>query len=111
MKKTIILASIAFATAFYTQADPAKKVNLTFQNGKLKIEAIHGVKDVKTHYIDQIIINVDGKDVKTISPKFQSSKGAETLEIAVAEIKKGSNVVVTTRCNEFGKKKGKLTVK
>ena len=52
MKKTIILASIAFATAFYTQADPAKKVNLTFQNGKLKIEAIHNVKDVKTHYID-----------------------------------------------------------
>jgi len=35
---------------------------------------------------------------------------AEIIEVPVPEIKKGSKVEVTTRCNEFGLKSGKLTV-
>ena len=110
MKKLLILFVLIVAPLISAKADPAKKVNLSYQNGKLKIDILHRVKDVKTHYIDQIIINVDGKDVKTISLKTQSSQEAESLELPVPEIKSGSKVVVKTRCNEFGLKSGKLTV-
>lgn len=110
MKKLLILFVLIVAPLLVAKADPAKKVNLSYQDGKLRIDILHRVKDVKTHYIDQIVINVDGKDVKTISLKTQSSQEAENLELSVPEIKSGSKVVVKTRCNEFGLKSGKLTI-
>lgn len=110
MKRVVLLSVFVAFAIIAVKADPAKKVNLSFQNGKLKVEAIHKVKDVKKHFIDQIVIKVDGKEVKTISLKSQSSTDAEIIEVPVPEIKKGSKVEVTTRCNEFGLKSGKLTV-
>ncbi|MBP1677334.1 MAG: hypothetical protein H6Q20_1893 [Bacteroidetes bacterium] len=110
MKKLFFVTAAILLSVLMANADPAKKVNLTYQNGKLKIEAIHRVKDVKTHYIDKIVVKVDGKDVKTLALKSQSSNDAETLELVIPEIKKGSKIEVTTRCNEFGSKTGKLTV-
>ncbi|MBP8781305.1 MAG: hypothetical protein KBH03_01555 [Paludibacteraceae bacterium] len=109
MKKLFFLTTMAISTVFFAKADPAKKVNLTYQNGKLKIEAIHKVKDPQKHYIDQIVINIDGKDVKTVTLKFQNSKDAELLEIPI-DLKKGTKVKATTRCNEFGIKKGEITI-
>lgn len=110
MKRTILTAVIVVLAIVVAKADPAKKVNVSFQNGKLKVEAIHKVKDVKTHYIDQLLVKVDGKEVKTISLKSQSSTVSELIEFPVPEIKKGSKVEVVARCNEFGLKSGKLTV-
>lgn len=110
MKKVILTLLVVLATSFGLKADPAKKVNLTYSEGKLKIEAIHKVKNVKTHFIDQLIVKVDGKEVKKIEPKEQSSLNSEVLEIALPGLKAGSKIEVSTRCNEFGKKSGKLTL-
>lgn len=110
MKKLFILAALLVSLIFNVSAHPAKKVNLTYENGKLKIEVIHKVKDVKAHYIDQIVVNVDGKIVKTIDFKTQTSGDAEILELSINEIKKGSKVSVATRCNILGKKTGKLNI-
>ena len=111
MKKYFFLVALFTLTIGSLKADPAKKVNLSFNNGVLNIQAIHPVKNVTSHYIDQCVINVDGKDVKTVKLEKQSSKEAEILDLKVPEIKSGSTVIVTTRCNEFGKKAGKLKVK
>jgi desulfoferrodoxin (superoxide reductase-like protein) len=113
MKKIILTGLVlAFGLAF-VKADPAKKVMLSFDKStnKLKIVAEHPVKNVNDHYIDLINISVDGKDVKEIKLKKQSSPENETLEIVLPEIKQGSKVEVKTRCNQFGKKSGKLEVK
>ncbi len=110
MKKLFILAVLLVCFVLGVTAHPAKKVNLTYENGKLKIEAIHKVKNVKAHFIEQIVVNVDGKIVKTIDLKSQTSGSAEILELLILEIKKGSKVSVTTRCNILGSKTGKLTI-
>ena len=73
--------------------------------------AEHPVKDVNTHYIDLINIEVDGKEVKVIKLKKQSSAEAEVEELVIPEIKSGSTVKVKTRCNQFGTKSGNLTIK
>lgn len=109
MKKMVILASIILLTVLCAKADPPKKVNLTYQDGKLKIEAIHKVSDPKKHYIDQIVVNVDGVDVKTIAPTSQNSNESQVEEVAL-DLKKGSKVKVTAHCCKFGAKAGKLTV-
>ena len=89
-------------------ADPAKKVTLSYNDGKLKIVADHPVRDVKKHYIDQIVVSVDGKEVKVIKPTEQSTIQAETIEVVITEVKPGSVVQVKTHCNEFGTKSAKL---
>lgn len=110
MKKVILTLVVVLTTSFALKADPAKKVNLTYSEGKLKIEAIHKVKNVKTHFIDQLIVKVDGKEVKKVEPKEQTSLSSEVLEISLPGLKTGSKIEVSTRCNEFGKKSGKLTL-
>ena len=105
----VILASVILLTVFCAKADPPSKVNLTYKDGKLKVEAVHKVSDPQKHYIDQIVINVDGVDVKKITPSAQISNDSQVEEV-VLELKKGSKVKVTARCSKFGTKSAKLTV-
>lgn len=112
MKRVLVISLFAFLPALLF-ADAAKKVVVTYDkaSSKVKMVALHKVKDVTTHYIDQIIIEVDGKEVKVISPKKQSSKENETLEVVIPNVKAGSEINIKTRCNEFGKKSGSVVVK
>jgi hypothetical protein len=113
MKTKIGIIAVLCILPFYLFADPAKKVNLTYSpdSKTLRIEAIHPVANVSGHFIDVIKILVDGKEVKVIKPTKQSSLKAETLEVEVGSLKKGSKIEVKTHCNQFGDKSGKLTVK
>ncbi len=109
MKPMVIIASLVLVTVLGAKADPPQKVNLTYKEGKLNVEVIHKVSNPQTHYIKQIIINVDGADVKTISPGSQTSKDSQVEEIAL-DLKKGSKVKVTAQCSKFGTKTAKMTV-
>lgn len=113
MKLSIVkkLLLIMFAVAiipFGLKADPAKKVELSYKDGKLKIVAVHPVKDVTEHYIDLIVIKVNDKEVKQIKLTKQSSAAAEELEVALPDLKKGTAIDVKTRCNKYGFKSGSL---
>lgn len=110
MKKVLLLSVLMALTTLFVNADPAKKVTLTYKSGKLLIIADHPVKDVNSHYIDLITITIDGKDVKEIKLTKQSSNLAETLEVDLPGIKPGSTIQVKTRCNQFGNKSAKLKV-
>ena len=81
-----------------------------YENGNLKIEAIHKVKDVTTHYIDLITIKANGKEIKTIKPQKQTSTQSEVVEVSLPDLAKGTKIEVTTRCNEFGKKSATLVL-
>ena len=111
MKKLLLtFICVAFIPVFL-MANPPKKVVLSYTAGKLKVQAIHPVKDVKIHYINLIIIKVDGKLVTEIKPKQQSSAQEELVEVAVPEIKPGSVVEVKSHCNLYGAKSETLKVK
>lgn len=113
MKTKIGIIAFLCILPFYLFADPAKKVNVTYnpETKILKIEAVHPVANVSGHFIDVIKILVDGKEVKVIKPSKQSSLKAEVVEVEIGVLKKGSKVEVKTHCNQFGDKSGKLTVK
>lgn len=111
MKKFLLIIAGALLIPAFALADPPKKVVLSYHAGKLKVEAIHPVKNVKDHYIDLISIKVDGKLVKEIKPKQQSSSQEELIEVDVPEIKSGSEVKVKAICNLFGSKTETLKIK
>lgn len=113
MKRIILFCLVLLVLPLVVKADPAKKVNLTYNDvtKKLKIEAIHPVNNPDKHYIDQIIIYVNDKEVRVMDLKKQSDKKAEIVEVEVPQIVNGCEIIVKTRCNEFGTKKGTLKYK
>ena len=112
MKKVLFILIVLFTATTALKANPPKNVILTYteEGNKLKIVAIHPVKDVATHYINLIAISVDGQEVKVIKPQKQSDAQAETVEVSVPQIKKGSTVSVKACCNRFGSKTVKIKI-
>ncbi len=110
MKKIILTIVAIFIASSFVSAHPAKKVNLTYKNGVLKIEAVHGVKDPAKHYIKTLQIKVDDKVVKEINLDKQSSSLSEVTEVSLPGLKKGAKIKVKSTCSQFGSKQGKLTV-
>jgi hypothetical protein len=53
-------------------------------------------------------VKVNGKEVKSMSLDKQSSSASQVIEIDLPDLKKNDQIEVTTRCNEFGSKTGKL---
>ncbi|PLX11485.1 MAG: hypothetical protein C0594_03620, partial [Marinilabiliales bacterium] len=93
-------------------AHPAKKVEISWNKEKseLTIIAEHPVKDVKTHFIDEIVIEVNGEEVAKIEVKEQTGKEQEKLVKSLENIKSGDVIKVTTSCNKFGKKSAEITI-
>jgi hypothetical protein len=108
MKKILFLFAFLAATPALLLAHPPKKMQMSYEDGKLIIEAKHPVKDVEDHYIDNITIWVDDAEVKVIEPSKQTSLKAEKIEIELPGLKKGSVVKVKMSCNKFGAKSASL---
>lgn len=104
MKKNILMIVVLAMIPVVLSASPPKKVKLSYDEGKLKIVATHPTRDVNDHYIGYVSISVDGQEVKVIKPTKQTSDKAETIEVEIPEIKKGSLIEVKAKCNKFGSK-------
>jgi hypothetical protein len=110
MKKSILLTIVLVMFAFIVKADPPKKINLAVKNGKLTIDVVHPVNKTSDHYIDQIIISINGKEYKTIKPTKQSSEKSELTTVDLPAVKAGDQIEVKARCNEFGTKSAKIKI-
>lgn len=110
MKKTILLTILFVLFAFLAKADPPKKVNLSFKNNKLNIDVVHAVKNPGDHYVDQIVITINGKEYKTLKYTKQSSEKGETVVVDIPTAKAGDVIEVKARCNEFGSKSNKIKI-
>lgn len=111
MKKAILLTFAILFTALLVKADPPKKINLTVKNNKLTADIVHPVKNPGDHYIDQVIITINGKEYKTLKYTKQTSEKGETVVIDIPATKAGDVIEVKARCNEFGNKSNKLKIK
>lgn len=113
--KTIksLLFILLISTPTMLMAHPPKSIDIKYSpdQKKLTVEMPHGVKDVKDHYIKTIVINVDGKVVKTIDLKEQTSKAKENIDIELPDIKSGSEISVKATCNKFGSKTNSIKIK
>lgn len=112
MKKVLVVLLALISVSAVSFANPPKKLTLTYneESHKLKVDALHPVKDVTDHYIYLISISVNGKEVKLLKPEKQSSQTDEIIEVKVPEIVKGCVVTVKASCNKFGSKTKKMTI-
>ncbi len=112
--KRILLALILLAVVpVVMNANPARKVTLKYDNEteKLTITILHPVRDTVKHYISEIAILVNDKEIEKKELTSQSSADTEVYEIILPDLKKGTKIEVQAKCNQFGRKTGKLTIK
>jgi len=111
MKKTILISVIMVIAYSISIAHPPSSVKLTYNKAekKLVIEAVHKVKNVSNHFIDEITISVNGEDVDTVTLEKQSSLEAEKYSHSIA-LKSGDIVKVTAGCNKMGKRSAEITI-
>ncbi|MCK4662569.1 MAG: hypothetical protein KAT68_06875 [Bacteroidales bacterium] len=107
MKKQKMLSLILMVfLPIILMAHPPKKVDVKYkkESNKLIISIPHLVKNVEKHYIESIIISVDGKEIKVLEYTSQSTKESHDIEIELPELESGNEVEVKAKCNKMGTK-------
>lgn len=99
----------AFVLAGLTSAwpHPASAVKLEYDSASriLKIIAAHETKKPAEHYIQSVVVRLNGKEIVRQVFASQEDVTALTVSYKVFDAKPGDTFEVTTVCNVFGKKK------
>ncbi len=106
----LILSIFLFSAAL--QAHPASEVKANYDKETmiLTVQYEHSVSDSSKHFIDDIDITLDKKEL--VVQKLSSQDSAEGGEAIykIRDLKPGDVILITTSCNRFGKKSLKYTV-
>lgn len=107
-----LLLCLAMFVCLTVSAHAPKKVNVEYNTkaGKLSVAVSHPVKDVSDHYIESLVIKVNGEEVKTIDYTKQSKKESENVSVKLPGLAAGDEISVVAKCNKMGSKTGKTTV-
>ncbi len=93
-------------------AHPAKKIELKWDEGTsvLDVSILHPVKNTANHYINKIVVSVDGKVIEERILKSQSDPKTEHVLFEIKDLKKGSKIEVEATCSVFGKRKESIVI-
>jgi hypothetical protein len=76
----------------------------------LSVSYLHSVKNNSKHFITEIAIELNGKEIITQQLNFQDDKKQGDLSYKIIDAKENDKIKVTTRCNKGGKKGTELKV-
>jgi len=111
MKKIVLALSMAFALPLLF-AHPALDVTLKYLQPSKNLIVVyqHPVKDVKDHYISEIKVELNGKEIITQKLSIQDTQTTGEVSYKIPEAKAGDKITVGTKCNKMGTKKAELTI-
>lgn len=109
--RILALLSLMFFIPAAALAHPPSKIEASVEGETVKVTIIHNVKDKTTHYIEEVTLTLNDKELidKKETTQLDNSKQIEVFEIP--GLKAGDTLVIKATCNKFGSKKLKLTVK
>ena len=112
MKQKIIASLIIAMLPIALFAHAPKKVNLDYDKdtGKLSITMLHSVKNVGDHFIESMVISVNGTEKESLEYTEQSSLESHNVVVELPGLKAGDQVSVKATCNKVGSKTGKLEI-
>ena len=111
MKKSL-LTIVVLVISSLLLAHPASKVEISFntESKVLELSFSHKVKNVETHYVEEVKVELNGEEIILQQISSQENLEGSSLMYKIPEAKVGDKIKVITKCNKFGKKKGKLVV-
>ncbi|MCK4940566.1 hypothetical protein KAS45_00595 [candidate division WOR-3 bacterium] len=106
--RMLIVALVLLAVPLL--AHSPKGLQLEYDAGILNISVIHSVNDASKHYVNKVIVELNGK--KIVEQKFRSQTDEEEQQVlySIIDAKEGDKINVTAYCNISGKKKGELII-
>lgn len=110
MKKYVVLLVLTLAVAAFGHS--ASEVDLIFDTESkiLTIEAKHSVKDAEDHYIDEIVVELNGEEIITQVFKKQTNNDAQIVSYVIIDAEEGDEIEVITNCSKFGKEKASIVI-
>ncbi|MDM7925190.1 MAG: hypothetical protein QUS35_04140 [bacterium] len=105
--RTLMITAFVLAGLTGAWPHPASAVKLEYDSASriLKIIAAHETKKPAEHYIQSVVVRLNGKEIVRQVFASQEDVTALTVSYKVFDAKPGDTVEVTTVCNVFGKKK------
>ena len=112
IKKNFLALSIAMLLIILSipaSSHPASKVTLSVEGKVLNISVNHSVGNPQTHYIDEIIVLLNDKEIiKQIF--FIQTDNLQKVSYTIPSLKAGDKITVKTNCSRGGKRSGTITV-
>jgi len=109
MKRLVVVLSL-LSISFVVFAHPAMEVTIKpdYVTKAIDLSYIHKVNDNSKHYIDEIKVRLNGKEIITQILSVQESGNGGAVKYLIPELKKGDKIEVETRCSKGGNKTGKI---
>lgn len=101
-----LLFFLLLITFSMLSAHPASEIVIKYEadTSALSIDFLHKVRDHKSHFIDEVMISLNGEQIITQKLFTQDDEQGGSLFFKVAALKNGDVVSVQTNCNKIGKK-------
>ena len=113
MRKIIINVFLFIMCLFLTTpvfSHPASKVILSVEGNILQVTVQHNVGNPQTHYIKEIIVTLNEKNIIT-QLFFLQTDNTQKVSYTIPSLKSGDTITVEANCNRGGNRKGIITVK
>ena len=110
MRKPCMLFALLFALPVFAHPPKGLEVEYDTDSSILRVEIAHSVNDASKHYVNKVVVEVNGK--KVIEQTFRKQIDGETQQVMykIIDAAEGDKISVTAYCNISGKKKADLMV-
>ncbi len=108
----LFFLSLVLVPTGLASGHPPDRIELVFNTTEnvLQVTVHHNVKDLGKHYVDQIVVELDGEKIIEQKCKSQSDSKFQMVEYRIIDAEPGDEILVTAGCNISGRKKAKITV-
>ncbi len=103
MKKLMFLFILTVAMTLTAHAPSDMTLTYEPETNLLTVEIDHGVRDTDRHYIDNVKLTNEGKEVIIHNISRQENEKGITLIYRIPDIAAGSVLSVTATCNRIGR--------
>lgn len=107
MKYRITASILLFAMLLVmpVYAHPPKGIELAFESKTkvFRINISHVVDDPSRHYIEKVVVELNGDEIITQTFKTQTDKKTQEIMYVIGDAEEGDKIAVTAYCNISGK--------
>ncbi|MFH1767650.1 MAG: hypothetical protein ABH858_00630 [Candidatus Omnitrophota bacterium] len=111
MKNSVLLILTAcLLTPLKAFTHPAQRIEIAADNKLVNISVKHRVSDPASHYINQITVSLNGKEI--IKQTFLLQSGNEqNVSYTVPSLKAGDAIDAEANCSKGGRRKESIAIK
>jgi desulfoferrodoxin (superoxide reductase-like protein) len=108
--RIMILGMMLLAVPLLAHRPTGVVLDYDSETSILSISVTHSVNNSSKHYVNKVIVELNGKEI--IEQKFKRQTDDELQEVVykVIDAKEGDKIAVTAYCNISGKKKASLEI-